>query len=272
MGHAAAEITLQIAIMLAAMRLRHQQADIASQHLVAAVAEAGAGGLVERGDQSFCVDHHHAVEHAIQHCLQMPGQIFQAVFGLMLEQGHRHRRIQLAGGKRFENIAIRLGQLGAGNDRFGIKGGQEHHRQVILPAQDVGCSDAVEGASQLDVHQDQIRKELCSQLDGLLGRGTMADRLIAQLKQLLLQVAHDDRLVFNDQDARHGSIHAVQADKADNACRPGRMLRLKLAPGPISRLLPSWSARSATSCSPSEDLRLASKSAGRPMPSSLTRN
>ena len=60
------QVAFQVAVMLRAEGLGHQQADIAAGDLVHRIAEQALGGGAERFDQPMLVDHDHGVRHRLQ--------------------------------------------------------------------------------------------------------------------------------------------------------------------------------------------------------------
>jgi len=62
----ALQVAPQVAVMGGGVRLRHQQADVAAEHFLLAVAEQGHDGVVDAQDAPGRIDVHHAIQHVLE--------------------------------------------------------------------------------------------------------------------------------------------------------------------------------------------------------------
>ena len=123
-------------------------------------------------------------------------------FDPVLVDGDFDSRMQFSFGEGLEQIAERLGYLGALQGIFIGKGREIDHRNVeALPY--VFCRlHPVHFPVQLDIHQHQIRSHLSGLLDGqFAGRGHLGN-FVAQALEFALDVQSDDAFVFDDHDSR----------------------------------------------------------------------
>ncbi len=67
LGAAGLLVALQMAVVRAAIRLRHQELDVLAQDLRGRIAEDRLRASAERGEGALLVDHHHTVEHRVEH-------------------------------------------------------------------------------------------------------------------------------------------------------------------------------------------------------------
>src|SRR5215469_9618251 len=68
-----AQVTRDVAVMILAVRRRHQHLDVLPQHIGRGIAEQPFRRRAERLDQSELVDHHHSVGNAVENRLQVRG-------------------------------------------------------------------------------------------------------------------------------------------------------------------------------------------------------
>ena len=69
--------------------------------------------------------------------------------------------------------------------------------------------DAVHFAPKFYVHEDELRKEIPRELDGLRSADGVADDLVSQGVQTVLDIERDDALVLDEKDSfflRVGSV------------------------------------------------------------------
>ncbi|OIQ84087.1 hypothetical protein GALL_341090 [mine drainage metagenome] len=117
----------------------------------------------------------------------------------MFVQRHGQYGAEFTLGKRFDHVAKRFGQLGARQNVIGGKSGQENHRQGKLTANGLRRRNAVHGTGELDVHQHQVWPQDSHHFQRLLALTRGTDHAVTQHSELLLDVAHHQKLVFNDQ-------------------------------------------------------------------------
>ena len=65
-----------------------------------------------------------------------------------------------------------------------------------------GGFDAVHGAGQADVHQDEVRSQVFRSLYGVFAVGADADGVVSRPFQLAGQIRRDHRFIFNDENVR----------------------------------------------------------------------
>jgi len=80
---AGGEVAVDVAVMLAAIGLGHQQADVAAERLLFRIAELAHGGLVEGGDGAVLVDHHRGVRGGVEEDAKMRLACIERGFGLV---------------------------------------------------------------------------------------------------------------------------------------------------------------------------------------------
>ncbi len=78
------EVAGHVGVVLAAVRFRHQQADVPADHLVRAVAELAHGGRAERFDLRLLVDDDHRIGHRVEDRAQVGLARPQLLVGLLL--------------------------------------------------------------------------------------------------------------------------------------------------------------------------------------------
>ena len=109
------------------------------------------------------------------------------------------RGAQLTLGKRLEDVAKGLGQLGPLQNLIGRKSSQKDHRHVETVANGASRCDAIHRAAKLYVHQHQAGALTLNQLHRMLSTGCNTHGLIAQGLNLRGNVAGDDGLILHHQ-------------------------------------------------------------------------
>src|SRR6185503_4603097 len=87
---------------------------------------------------------------------------------------------------------------------------QEHDRYIVLVANGLGGSDAVDLAGEADVHQDQLRMQTSREIDGFFTARRRACDRVAELIERVSQVQSEDAVVLHDQDARTRPYRAIR--------------------------------------------------------------
>ena len=105
--------------------------------------------------------------------------------------------VKRGGGDGLDNVAERLGELGAlERGAVGMRG-EENHGDTEAAADDFRGLDAIHVSIEADVHEHKLG--LGGGFDGLFTGGGDGDDTVAELFDVLRDVARDESLVFNQQ-------------------------------------------------------------------------
>ena len=80
---AGSQITRDVAVMGVAVRLRHEQPDVAAHDLAFGVAEQSRRRRAERGNETILVDHHHRLGHRVENRSEMRFPRRQVELGIL---------------------------------------------------------------------------------------------------------------------------------------------------------------------------------------------
>ncbi len=133
----------------------------------------------------------------------------QRNFGAASLEDHLDGDVQLALGKRLDQVAIGLGRPRPLQRRLFGMGRQVDDRRRVFRGDPSRRVDPVHIALDMDVHQDDVRVHVLHLAKGLGARRDDRQDLIAELHQLLAQMEGDDAFVLDDRDAGscRGHVH-----------------------------------------------------------------
>ncbi len=143
----------------------------------------------------------------------------EALLSSVLINGDLDGRTQLRFVKRLQEIAERLG-VARTDDRFLVCiCRQEEDRELGNDTDLCRSVDPIQVSLKADVHSDEVGSMFCGEDNGVLtARGCGSDRM-ANALQLLLNVARDDPVVLEYEDASCSIERCLMAHRIDqNAC------------------------------------------------------
>ena len=155
------------------------------------------GGGIQRAHLALDVGDDNGVGHGAQDGREPGFALGELARHGVFVDGDFDGRVERGGGDGLDDVAVRLGELGAiERGAIGVRG-EEDDGDGKAAADDFGGLDAVHASVEADVHEHKLG--VGRGFHGLLAGGDGGDDAVAELLDTLRDVARDQALVFNQQ-------------------------------------------------------------------------